>query len=319
MGVNFSNQEYFKKAMELAGRRPVTSHTPEQAFLVLIHGASRLQLENLCNRMVDYSKGTYDFEQCYEMTQNQAELISAGEILSLAYQCLKSGKQLGNEIAGGRFNTSAYFGHSLWEGKLCGDLAAACGLDPNRAQIYGILHDYGRCVSHRFDHTIRGFELLVDAGWEDEALACLTHSYLSGGRCANCEVAEPGFYVDEDGNPCWQEDAVKDEMTVFLEKYSFTDYDEILNMGDLMATSNGIVSPKERLADILSRRVLDPANYGFFLAEFTNLLNRFRIRISKSNEKPMFVRASEHNSIEQLQKTFEQASDTWMMALSEKI
>ena len=72
--------------------------------------------------------------------------------------------------------------------------------------------------------------------------------------------------------PCWREDAERDEMTQFLEQYTYSDYDRILNIADLMATSHGVVSPMERLRDIATRRILDPTNRGYFLAELTDQL-----------------------------------------------
>ena len=55
---------------------------------------------------------------------------------------------------------------------------------------------------------------------------------------------------------------------------TYTDYDRILNIADLMASDHGILSPIDRLYDILSRRgELDKApNRVYFLTSFYNIL-----------------------------------------------
>ena len=67
--------------------------------------------------------------------------------------------------------------------------------------IAGLLHDYGRRKDQNFNHVIEGFQSLVDLNLNNEAIVCLTHSFLNGGRCCNNEPAINGFYVDEEGNP----------------------------------------------------------------------------------------------------------------------
>ncbi len=173
--------------------------------------------------------------------------------------------------------------HCINVGRLCGMLADKCGVDSEHARALGYVHDIGRWQIHSFDHTVRGFELLVDAGWEAEAIGCLTHSFLNGGRCANNENALPDFYVDENGRACWKDGYQPDDVGEFLDRYAYTDFDLFLNVADLMATSKGIVSPMERLNDIATRREIDPVNRGYFLAEFTNTLNVLGRRIEQTD------------------------------------
>ncbi|MEE3356190.1 MAG: HDIG domain-containing metalloprotein [Candidatus Weimeria sp.] len=171
--------------------------------------------------------------------------------------------------------------HCINVGRVCGMLAEKCGVDCEHARALGYVHDIGRWQIHSFDHALRGFEILVDQGWEAEAIGCLTHSFLNGGRCANNEEALSDFFVDPDGRPGWKEGHCPDDVEEFLSRYAYTDFDLFLNVADLMATSKGIVTPVERLNDIATRRQIDPVNRGYFLAEFTNTLNGLGRRIEQ--------------------------------------
>lgn len=155
-----------------------------------------------------------------------------------------------------------------------------------------MLHDIGRGIHQDGRHITDGYELLVDLGWEEEAVACLTHSYFNGGRYAFDDVACNGFYLDENGNPHIPEEE-KDDLTEFLENYEYTAYDTILNVADLMATSSAIVSPKDRIADIDSRRKSDERNRGYFIAEVTNALVSMLKRMSESEKIKAYIPSEE--------------------------
>ena len=189
------------------------------------------------------------------------------------------------------------------------------------AQIQGILHDYGRKTTHSFEHVTRGYEKLVDEGWENEAVAALTHSFLNGGRCASNESAEEGFYVDEKGNSAWKPETEKDDITLFLENYKYSKYDDILNVADLMATSSGIVSPYDRIQDIATRRKLDPTNRGYFLAEFTNKLIEFLKESGAEIPENMQreIKATPDVSIDELNERFKIASEVFFNYYKENI
>ena len=75
-------------------------------------------------------------------------------------------------------------------------------------------------------------------------------------------------------------------------------YEEQINNGtaelkscvaDLMATSSAIVSPKDRIADIDSRRKSDERNRGYFLAEVTNTLVSMLKRMSESEKIKAYI------------------------------
>ncbi len=266
MSLYFTNQEYVIKACQLTQKIEEKSFlSKEDAFIILIKDLKSQQLENL------YDLLTRKNIDCEDLTKLKEE--EKKRIYQCAHQLLKQKKPFGNEtINDGKINTSAWINHSLWEGWLCSLFAEKMNLNPECAEVLGMLHDYGRKEIHTIQHVIRGFELLADMGYEQEARGCLTHSFLNGGRCASNEIAEPGFYVSSEGTPCWEKNAQKDDITFFLEQYEYDDYDRILNLADLMATSSGIVSPYERILDIATRRTIDSTNRGYFLAELIRMI-----------------------------------------------
>lgn len=325
MSLYFINNYYKEKALKDAKKEHTSEHSVEDAMFLLIEGVNREDLSNLCELIKQHYKNEetsieLSTEECYKLTQGMSinDKVEFNEeveniIYNLAYKCIESGKTLGNKtIMDGKINTSDWIGHSLFEGKLAGQLAKKSGLDVARATKLGILHDYGRKTIQNFDHVIRGYEALSDKGWDAEAIGCLTHSFLAGGRCASNESAQEGFYVDDEGTPCWKEGAPKDDLTVFLENYNYTKYDIILNIADLMATSYGIVSPSERIADIATRRKkFDPANRAYFLAELTNKLTEMLEDIGGEVKQDMKnkVKASKGVTLEEITQKFERASE----------
>jgi putative nucleotidyltransferase with HDIG domain len=193
--LNFKNEEYKKQAMQDAKRKYSSERSEKDAFFKLINKVSKEDLSNLCKLIQSYFKLQepsieLDLDEAYKLTQGEniesVEKNFSNEnvkavIYNLAYICLENGKPLGNKtIANGTINTSDWMGHSLFEGKLAGELAGKLGLDVVRAQKLGILHDYGRKITHNFEHVTRGYEALVDDGWNAEAIGCLTHSFLAG-------------------------------------------------------------------------------------------------------------------------------------------
>ena len=311
MKLYFSNDEYRKKALSTLNVEK-SKHTVGDAFLLITKDLPKEDLSNLISIMEKELNLPLDI--CYKMTQNEVSVndITKSKIVELAYKCIESGKTLGEKtINNCKINTSSWISHVLYEGKLAREFAIKLGVDPATAQIQGILHDYGRKITHSFEHVTKGYEKLIDERWEKEAISCLTHSFLNGGRCASNEQAEEGFFVDENGNPCWKDGTDKDDITIFLENYKYSTYDKVLNIADLMATSQGIVSPYDRIADIATRRKLDSTNRGYFLAEFSNtlvdILEKTGGKIPETVKEP--IKATPNLNIEEINERFKAVSD----------
>lgn len=324
MELYFSNEYYKEKALRDAKKQYKSEHSVNDALFLLIEGVKPEDLSNLCQAIQAYFRNvgiTLSIEECYNLTQgkNVENKIQFSEsiksvIYRLVHQCIESGKSLGNNtILDGKINTSHWMSHSLLEGKLAGQLAKAIGLDAAKAEKLGILHDYGRKTVQNLEHVIKGYETLSDKGWDAETIGCLTHSFLAGGRCACNDAAKKGFFVDDEGRAQWREGTKKDDVTIFLENYQFNPYDDILNIADLMATSYAIVSPAERIADIATRRKLDPTNRSYFLAEFTNklveMLEKMGGKVPDDMKKP--VKAAKGVTLEEITTQFERVSEVF--------
>lgn len=313
--LNFSNENYKNKALNIQATTEQENSLAE-AFLLLIKDIKKEDLDNLCKKIQNYyislpSPIKLSLEDCYNLTQNDnLSDVEKETIVMLAEECIKSGQHLGsNTINDGKINTSSWISHSFFASEVCSILAYHLGLDMDKAKIAGLLHDFGRKFNHNFNHTIEGFEYLYNLGWINEAIGCLTHSFVCGGRCSNNEPALDGFYLDDAGNAKWKDGTNKDDMTLFLENYKYTIYDILLNIADLMSTDKGILSPKDRLADIATRRVIDPTNRGYFLASFTNILIDILKKLNKIDENVKYIRADKNTSLEEIQNYFEKISD----------
>lgn len=320
MSLYFKDEYYKKEALKDAKRKYLNKHSVHEAFFLLIENADKADLSNVCKLVQSYYRHMeLSIDQCYNLTQGIGnDKLSFNKsvqhvIYNCAYKCIDQGRALGDKtIMDGKINTSDWMAHCLTEGKISGHLAALMGLDIERAQKLGILHDYGRKISQDPSHIIRGYEELCDRNWREEAIGCLTHSFLNGGRCSWNDSPEPGFYVDKYGNPHWMHGVQKDDITIFLEKYSFNEYDKILNIADLMAMSRKIVSPAERIADIATRKQkYDPINRLYFLAELSNKLMEMLVKIGGKIPNDMIepVKAKEGISLRHISDKFERASD----------
>lgn len=328
MNLYFSDRKYLEKAINTKYGENDSSNTKEDAFLLLIKGIEPENLDNLTLLMQAYYKYTgkdLSEEECYGLTQGiENENVALTKktknlIYQLAYFCIERGKPLGtNTIMEGKINTSDWISHSLFEGKLAGHIASRMGLNVEMATKLGILHDYGRKFVHNTGHIIKGYEALVDEGWEQEAIACLTHSFLGGGRSAWNDEPEEGFYMLENGCPYKRQNAMNDDIKQFLDKYKFTKYDLILNISDLMATSYGIVAPAERIADIATRRnnIDEMPNRGYFLAEFRNKLLEIMqdMGYEVPKEKKYELRATKEMTLQKIKEEFEDASELFYSA-----
>ena len=313
--LNFENILYKKISLKLQMNENI--HSTEDAFFLLINKLSIEDLDNLCSLIhKEYfnNDNNISLEDCYKMTQDlELENASKQYILNLAYKCIENGEYLGNKtIMNGKINTSSWLSHALNASLLSKNLAKIFNINENNASSLALLHDYGRKYTHAFNHTLKGFEELVNIGWYNEAIGCLTHSFLKGGRCANNEPAIDGFYVDELGNPQFLPNTKKDDITLFLENYTYTDYDLILNITDLMTTDKGILPPHERIKDIATRREIDPTNRGYFLAEFTNTLIDIINKVNNTNLE--YIKATKDIKLEEIETYFSKVSEIFYTA-----
>ncbi|HOO33912.1 MAG TPA: HDOD domain-containing protein [Thermotogota bacterium] len=144
-----------------------------------------------------------------------------------------------------RLNPGPWVDHSLNTGTAARLITAGTGtFDPDRAYVYGILHDIGRRngLSH-IKHTWDGYNYLIEA---DEKAACisLSHSF------PNKNIYE---YQGE-------MDLTKFElmrMETILSEYDYDYYDRLIQLCDSLASADGFVKMEVRWVDVAIRNGLN--------------------------------------------------------------
>lgn len=112
-------------------------------------------------------------------------------------------------------------------------------LDEDYAISLGYVHDIGRKISHP-NHTIKGYEYLMDAGYENEAGIALTHSFIDNdiNNSADAVLGEDRYKFIND----------------FLMSHELTPYDNIVQLCDLFCLETGFTTVERRLFDIVRRK-----------------------------------------------------------------
>lgn len=245
-------------------------------FFQLVEGVDMDSLDNLLDRMVKYYRYSLSKENCYIMLQNKSLSQNIKEeIFRLANDCIDELGYLGTKINDYGINTSSWISHSIHEARLCSHMAACVQENPIKSYKFGLMHDYGRKYNHSGLHVILGFEKLYALGYIEESIGCLTHSFLNGNFFA-CYSPSDKYTVNEnlEAIPVNQK-ITENELCNFLSKYEYTVYDLILTLADLMATDHGIVSPKERIDDIETRRKMEGLQKDFFLNQLVLSIKQF--------------------------------------------
>ncbi len=132
--------------------------------------------------------------------------------------------------------------HSKCVSYAAGKIAEALNLDVEKAETLGLIHDIGKRTGDFKNHVMNGYTYLKELGYDDEYCnICLTHSYLNND--ANCTAG--GIPVDI---PFRNE---------FVKNHTYTIYEKIINLCDLMCTSK-VNTVDKRLIDIIIRRGAHP-------------------------------------------------------------
>ncbi len=139
-------------------------------------------------------------------------------------------------------NPGPWVDHSIQTAQAAQRIAAAHpGLDPERAYIFGLLHDIGRREGvHGMRHVVDGYRFLLAEGYPDAARICLTHSY---------PIPDVGA---RSGN--WDGTATDEKFVAdFLAKIEYTPYDRIIQLCDAICLPSGPVLMEKRLLDVTLR------------------------------------------------------------------
>ena len=149
-------------------------------------------------------------------------------------------KRLLSEAA--MLNPGPWVEHSIFTAEAARNIAGKHQkLNPEVAYILGYLHDIGRRFGISYmRHIIDGYNFLSQMGYEDCARISLTHAF---------PLKDTQSYSG--ANDCTPEE------TEFIKKYisevNYSEYDELIQLCDALATPKGFCLLEKRLVDVVMR------------------------------------------------------------------
>lgn len=131
--------------------------------------------------------------------------------------------------------------HSRTAAHCAEKIAAACGLDPDKAFVLGLLHDIGRRFGKRhLGHVSDGYSYMMELGYDEVARICLSHSF-------NDQSLE-SYIGHRDTTP--EETAL---IETNLAAMVYDEYDRLIQLCDSLADASGVVDIEERMNDVKRR------------------------------------------------------------------
>lgn len=142
-------------------------------------------------------------------------------------------------------NPGSWGDHSRVAAQCAEKIAAAVGMDAEKAYILGLLHDIGRKfgVKH-LAHVYDGYHYMMELGYDAAARICLTHSFCQ----PNLDVYIGNFDISEEQQA---------ELQQLLDCLIYDDYDRLIQLCDCLAGADGVMDMEARMADVKRR-------YGFY-------------------------------------------------------
>lgn len=139
-------------------------------------------------------------------------------------------------------NPGPWIDHSVYVAQAAQYLAEKiAGLDPQNAYILGLLHDIGRREGvTAMRHVLDGYYFLNQAGFDDAARICMTHSF---------PIKDIGMSIGH-----W--DCSPEEYRFaqsYLEQLEYNDYDRLFQLCDALALPSGFCLIEKRLIDVALR------------------------------------------------------------------
>ena len=120
-------------------------------------------------------------------------------------------------------------------------IAAASGLDPDKAFALGLLHDIGRRFGKRhLGHVSDGYSYMMELGYDEVARVCLSHSFNDHTLAA--------YVGSRDTSP--------EETTLIetqLAAMTYDDYDRLIQLCDTIGAASGVVDAEVRMEDVRRR------------------------------------------------------------------
>ena len=138
-------------------------------------------------------------------------------------------------------NPGPWGGHSRVAASCAEKIAAAAGMDSEKAYVLGLLHDIGRKfgVKH-LGHVYDGYQYMMELGYPAVAKICLSHSFPN---------QDMSLYIGQIDIP---EPEARDAERILMEM-EFDDYDRLIQLCDCLAGSEGVMDMEARMADVKRR------------------------------------------------------------------
>lgn len=133
-------------------------------------------------------------------------------------------------------------------------------LNPEKAFVLGLLHDYGKKYSERF-HGLVGYLELNEMGYPLAAKICLSHTF-----------PKKDFSIEY--YPSYPQEDVKISKEL-LADMEYDDYDRLIQFCDTFFEALSIQKPEERINNIKNRYNLNDDVYYFLLNEAAILKSYF--------------------------------------------
>ena len=138
-------------------------------------------------------------------------------------------------------NPGRWVDHCRYMGQACKFIASACGMDAEKAEVLGTLHDIGRRVGFvGIRHILEGYKYAMEKGWDEVARISMTHSFSE-----NAIVINPSMMDLSDDE--------YDFTMKYLSSIKFDDYDRLAHLCDNIALHSGFVLMEKRMIDISMR------------------------------------------------------------------
>ena len=126
-------------------------------------------------------------------------------------------------------NSGAWYRHSKTVAFCAEKIAAACGMNTEKAYVFGLLHDIGRKfgIKH-LGHIYDGYAYMNRLGYTKVAQICLTHSFPT----KNMKIYLGKFDIEE---------KEQKELQVALSACKYDDYDRLIQLCDALGGSERVL------------------------------------------------------------------------------
>ena len=138
-------------------------------------------------------------------------------------------------------NPGPWADHSRVAARCAEKIAAAAGMDTQKAYVLGLLHDIGRKFGiNHMPHIYNGWKYMLAKGYDAAARICLTHSFST-----------PDFstYIGKYDLP---DDQIA-EMQAAISTLEYDDYDRLIQLCDCLAGNGEVVDLEARMLDVKRR------------------------------------------------------------------